>query len=465
MALPGAPAVPLAGARDPTRERPPERAYWAVLADGAASRAMDVLASGGVLAALAVALGASGATLGLLLAALPALGQLGQLPATWWIRRTGNAKAVCLALVLPARLLLLAIAVLAFTAPATAGSVLVPAIAAYTLLANASGAGWGVWMNELLPRERLGRFYAARLALMALAGLAALGASAWYLRDAAGAARPLAIVFAAGALAGLAGALFIAAIPERRHVPAPGSTLNPIAALRRSPEYARALPGLVALSTGLHLFLPFGVAVLLLAGAHSESTALLLVAWSQVVALAAFPALGKLSDGIGTAPGAAGLAGAIARPLRGHARVAAFGALTLAAAALAWALAAQAGYPLRALVAIYALHGLGTAAVDLAVGNLQMTLAPRGEAPALFAGTAILRALASALAGALAGAWLAASAAGDPRVWLGAALLTAASAWPLARAARAGRASPGAAHESAGLGRGTPRGAGEPGAP
>ncbi|HVL47509.1 MAG TPA: MFS transporter [Candidatus Thermoplasmatota archaeon] len=455
MALTGAPAIPMPGARDAARPRPetPERAYWAVLADGAATRAMEVLAGGAVLTALAVALGADGTLLGLLLVALPALAQAAQVAGVHWIRRSGRVKPLCLGLVLPARLLLLAAAAVPYVLTGSVAALaLVPLVLVSGLFANASGVAWGVWMNELLPRERLGRFYALRLGIMTLSGLVALAASAWWLGDRQGDAHALALVFAVGALAGLVGAVFISRIPARVHVPAPGSTGNIVSAFRSAHAYRRALPGFIALTTGLHLFVPFGVAMLLIGGGYPESTTLLLVAWSQVVALVAFPVLGWLSDRARSAA-ATGVAVRVAgrrfalgprlvdplglvRTLSGHGAVAAVGAGTLAAAAVLWMVASNAGYPILLVLAIYTLNGLGTAAVDLAIGNLQMWLAPRGHAPALFAGTALIRAVAAAGAGLFAGAMLSRTAAGDPLVWAAGGAFLAAAAVLLARAGR-----------------------------
>jgi MFS family permease len=123
---------------------------------------METLAMGAILTAFAIQLGASNFLIGLL-AAIPHLSQLAQLPAMYTVDRVTSRRAVYtwsgyvarpmflvigLTVFLPTEQLALAVIVLAFTVRYVAGAYL--------------SCAWNTWMRELVPDEVMGKVFGQR---------------------------------------------------------------------------------------------------------------------------------------------------------------------------------------------------------------------------------------------------------------------------------------------------------------
>lgn len=123
---------------------------------------METLAVGAILTAFAIELGASNFLIGLL-AAIPHLSQLAQLPAMFTVDRARSRRAVytwsgyvarpmflviALTVFIPSNELALAVVVAAFTLRYVAGAYL--------------SCAWNTWMRELVPDEVMGRVFGER---------------------------------------------------------------------------------------------------------------------------------------------------------------------------------------------------------------------------------------------------------------------------------------------------------------
>ena len=139
--------------------------------EGAASQGFSNITTSGMLAAFALALGASNTEIGIL-AAAPFITQLLQIPAVSLIEKLRTRKVITLLTLAPAQLLWFPIALVPFIwqflGPSPAVALIVLMFARGALLA-VSNLSWNAWMRDLLPQRALGRFFSNRLSLAAVA--------------------------------------------------------------------------------------------------------------------------------------------------------------------------------------------------------------------------------------------------------------------------------------------------------
>ncbi len=363
--------------------------------DGVASQAMSSLTGGVFLAAFALALGASNAAIGLL-AAIPPLTQLTQVPATWLIERYGQRKRIAFLGAALSRIFLLAVAAIPFLASRGAGlALLVFLLVMYGSLGAIGGCGWNSWMRDLLPERRLGRVFGTRMALASAVGIP-LSLGAGLALDAWGAAHPeqklaaYAALFVAGCAIGLLGLLFIAIIPDCPMAPREGK----VRLLRRLREpladanFRNLLRFSASWNFATNLAAPFFTVYMLSRLGLSLSWVMGLTVAGQVANLASLRLWGKFADRFSN-----------------KSVIAACGPLFLVAILL-WTFTTRPGpyaLTLPLLFAIHVMMGVATAGVNLALGNIALKLAPRGEATAYLATNGILVSLAAGVAPLLGG--------------------------------------------------------------
>ncbi len=146
--------------------------------EGVASGALFSLGSGGFMAAYALALGANNLQVGIL-AALPFVAQVAQLPAILAVERFRMRKAIGIPALCAGQLLWIPIGAAPFLVE-TPGA---PAVAAVIGLMAVRGlftpvwvTTWTSWMRDLVPQNILGSYYGRRLAIIttvvAVVGLA-----------------------------------------------------------------------------------------------------------------------------------------------------------------------------------------------------------------------------------------------------------------------------------------------------
>ena len=122
------------------------------------------------------------------LAAIPFLGALSQLPASWWINARGGRRTLFLVLGSVGRAGFTAAAALPWLLPESVPAW--PGVVALLLLAwscmQATGPAWMNWMSDLIPRRIRGRYFARRANLVTPVALVASLGSAWLLDASAG---------------------------------------------------------------------------------------------------------------------------------------------------------------------------------------------------------------------------------------------------------------------------------------
>src|SRR3954469_7374427 len=211
------------------------RGKHALVKDAAWASLVGALYGGVILVGFALELGATPFVIGLL-AAIPFLSQLGQVPAILVIERLRQRRKIAVLVVTGARVLILSLALLPWIDGShTQLTVLVGAQIAITLLGSFAACSINSWFHQILAGQDLGALYAQRLFWSTM--LASLGALAagnliehWPFGDKL---QAYSACFAMGGVAGFLGARALARIPEP-HMHRTGPAL-PILSLLCSP--------------------------------------------------------------------------------------------------------------------------------------------------------------------------------------------------------------------------------------
>jgi MFS family permease len=364
-----------------------------VVRDGVASRLMDTLTGGPFLAGLGLLVGASNLALGLL-AALPFLAQVAQLPTLALLLRFHDRRRIVLLFCGIARTLLLAVAVVLVVRPSLLGPwALLGVLAINALLAVAATAAWNWWMRDLLPAGVLGRFFGSRMRLNSLVALGALLAAGYALdrfTDAGRATDGYALLFALGGAAGAIGLGYLARTPHPDPPPSPpaGRSWHALTAALRTPGTDRLAAALAVTAAAVTFALPFVAVFLLRALGMSYLAVTAMTALSQLAYVAGLRGWGHLSDH------------------HGNRGVLLMAVGMLAAVQLGWALAGwPTGPTLLAWVALlHFLSGYAMGGVDLASTNVLLRGVPAQGAPAHLAAVSLSRALVAGLGTVAAGA-------------------------------------------------------------
>jgi MFS family permease len=155
-----------------------ERGKRALVKDAAWASMVGALYGGVILVGFALELGATPWHIGLL-AALPFLAQLVQLPTILLIERLRERRKIAVAAVTVSRLLIFALALLAFIPDhPRALHALLAAQVLITLFGSIGGCSVNAWLHQLLARHGLGELFSRRLfwsTVLASAGALAAG--------------------------------------------------------------------------------------------------------------------------------------------------------------------------------------------------------------------------------------------------------------------------------------------------
>ena len=138
------------------------------------------ITTSGFLAAFALALGANNLQIGIL-AALPFLTQILQLPSIWLVEKIRKRKAITLLTSIPTQLLWFVIALIPFfvqTPSRLAITLLMALMGLRGLMAAVGNCAWNGWIRDLIPQEVLGRIFSKRLMLSTMTAVVfSLGAA------------------------------------------------------------------------------------------------------------------------------------------------------------------------------------------------------------------------------------------------------------------------------------------------
>ena len=336
-----------------------------VIRDGLATQAMVTLTGGIFLVAFALQLGASNTVIGLL-AAIPPLAELLQMPAIYVIDRVQKRRLVVVAASLVARLFWVPIILIPFfLSPEQGIFVLIASIVLYSSFSAFSHCGWNSWMRDLIPQDRLGAFFSRRLTLstglaLVISLVAGFFIDSWEVAFPDLAAYGYSLLFLLGLLAGLFGITLLARTPEPRMV-ADGEEDGLLAAIAK----------------------PFQ-------DINFKNLIIFLGSWNFAVNLAApfFRSWGRISDRFSNKS---------VLSVSGPLFMLAIFAWMFVTLPEIYALT----YPL--LILIHILMGISLAGVSLASGNISLKLAPQGQATSYLAASTFTNSVAAGIAPILGG--------------------------------------------------------------
>lgn len=374
------------------------RAQHSLVRDSGWSSVCGALFGGVVLAGYAIRAGAGPFEIGLL-AAIPYIVQVLQLPATVMIDRHARRKRLAVLLLGGARTIILALGLLPLW-PVNAATVPLLLLGKLGLCAFSAVAACALnsWMHQLLSGRPLGAFFARRLVAGTVLGCVFTLATGWLVDHPprGNADLAFAIAFFGSGLAGLASTFYIARCPEPRMQPAgPGVSMREkLAAPFRDRGFRPLLVMLGAWNFASNFAAPFLTVYLMTQLGYGLGTVTQLWVVNQVFNALTMYAWGRISDRLSNKAILS-----VALPVFFACTV----ALVLARAGAPY------GLQLGLLVAVHAVMGIVGGGIGLATGNLGIKLAPAGEGTSYLAAVGLVSSAAGGLAPLVAGAvgeWL-----------------------------------------------------------
>jgi MFS family permease len=366
-----------------------DRVFKLVLYDGLASEAMGTLTTGVFLAGYAVALGASNAAIGVI-AAIPFLVQLLQLPAVVIVERWRARRTICVSASAIGRCFLLACGVAPVLGPSTGIVALIGFLAVHQAMGAIGGCAWNSWMRDLVPNTDYGRFFGRRTAATTalattLAIIGGVVVDQWKSHFSAEPALAYSCLFVLSALIGLYGVYLLSITPDVAMPPVEKRT-HPVAMLSapfHDVNFRRLIIFLSAWSFASNLAAPFFTVYMLRSLDYPMARVLVLTIASQLSNLASLSIWGTLIDRFSNKA----VLG-ISAPLF------LFCTLAWTFTGLPWASAMT----FQILFVIHMLMGISTAGVALASNNIVLKLSPRGQATAFLAANSVVSSAFAAVA-------------------------------------------------------------------
>lgn len=342
-----------------------------VIKDGMASQAMATLTGGAFLTAFALKLGANNAIIGLL-ASLPFIAQLTQIPALFLVEWYRRRRSICVWASAASRTAWLIVAFTPLLFPqALRIKVLLWAVFLHSVLAAVSSVSWNSWIRDLIPEDMLGRFFSRRMVFTTSVAIV-LSLLAGYFVDFWGTKLPerdpfaYSILFFFGFAFGMIGVYFLSTIPDIP-MPSPTERINVGALLRpfKDRNFLRLLHFSSSWNFAVNLATPFFVVYMLQRLELSMTIIVALQILSQMVSLSFLSIWGRLTDAFS------------------NKSVLAVSAPLYIGAIISWSfttLPEKHALTFPLLVAIHIAMGASQAGVTLATSNIGLKLSPRGEA-------------------------------------------------------------------------------------
>ena len=377
-----------------TREEIDTGLKW-VMKDGLASQSMVTLTLGPFLVAFALRLGASNATIGLL-AAIPPLAQLIQIPSIYLVEKIRNRRTISVYVLSVARLFWIFVGLIPFLFSLEVGlTFLLTALLILSCLVAVGSTSWSSWMRDLVPQDQLGSFFSKRMSLATALGIPVSLAAAFYLdywkkMFPSYEVHSYSVLFFLGCVAGMLGIYFISKIPEPRMVVVAEKPrfLWLLAQPFKDINFRNLIAFLGSWSFAVNLAAPFFTVYMLKRLGLNMSFIIILAVVSQLMSVAFFRIWGKLSDRFSN---------------KSVLRVS--GPLFIGCI-LAWTfttLPERYLLTIPLLVVIHILTGISTAGVSLASGNIGLKLAPKGQATSFLATINLVNSVAAGIGSVLGG--------------------------------------------------------------
>jgi MFS family permease len=355
---------------------------------------MGILTTGVFLAGIAVAMAASNFAIGVL-AAVPFIAQLLQIPAVFVIERWRSRRRVSVWSSGIGRCFLLASAATPFLGGNAAVVALIATVAVHQSMAAVSGCAWNSWMRDLVPATEYGRFFGRRTAVttavsITLAFVGSLLIDGWKRYVPGDPVFAYSFLFAISACIGLWGVYLLNLTPEPQIAAERERTRfhHQLAAPLRDVNFRRLVLFLSTWNFAVNLAAPFFTVYMLKTLRYEMTTIIFLTLASQVSNLASLGVWGALIDRFSN-----------------KAVLGAAAPLFLVCMA-GWTLTGQPWAQsaiFASLLALHVLSGASTAGVALASGNIAMKLSPEGAATVYLAANSVITACCAAAAPILGG--------------------------------------------------------------
>lgn len=364
-----------------------------VVKDGLAAEAMSTLTGGAFLVAMALQLGASNFQVGLL-AAMPTLTNVFQLLAIWLVQRSNNRKAVTVICSLAARFPLLIIGAMPFLFSHGASLMaLLFLLSFHYFFGSVAGASWNSWMKDLVPDRILGAYYSYRTRLVQVLNVTlslslALGVDFVKAHFPAYTFISYCAMFLLGGGAGLLGVYLLTRTPEPVAEQAKASIFRSLGQPFRDLNFRKLLCFNAGWTFALNLATPFFSVYMMKTLGLPLSYIVGFNVLAQLSSICSLNMWGRYADKYS------------------NKNIFRICAPIYIACILAWAFTAMPatkGWTVLMLVLINIASGLSLAGINLAIGNISIKLAPRGQAMAYLSATNMLMAAAAALAPMLGG--------------------------------------------------------------
>ncbi len=372
-----------------------EKGLNAVVYDGVTSQLKLTLTESVFLVAFALALGASNSVIGLL-AAIPPLAQMLQLPSIYLVERFRNRRMLSVVGSALSRSSILVMALIPLFLTGAAGLVLlILSVITHAVFNAVSTTAWNSWMRDLIPEERLGRFFSKRLLAQNIIGLVATLSAGFFLewwtttmigRELVG----YSFTFFLGFVAGMVGVYILSITPEPSMITLESfpKFIDLIKRPMQSQNYRNLMHFSSTWSFAAALVGPFFTVYLLERLGFPISMVTVLLVITQGTSILFYRVWGKLSDRFSNKD-----------VLQVTTPVFMIGVIM-------WTLTAVpllSYFTLLVVIIIHALLGFGSAGINLASGNMALKLAPKREATPYLASWSFVNSLAAAVAPLLGG--------------------------------------------------------------
>ena len=379
---------------DPTITREAlEDGKRALVKDAAWASMVGALYGGVILVGFALELGATPWHIGLL-AAIPFLAQLAQLPAIALIERLRERRKIAVTAVSVSRFMIATLALVALIPDRQAALyALLGAQVLITLVGSVGGCSLNSWLHQLLAREGLGALFSRRLFWSTVLASAGALTAGYLVQHWPGGERlhAYALAFLVAGLVGFVSTYYLASVPEpvmaRNGPPTPLTAM--LGAPFRDASFRRVIVFMASWNFASNLAGPFVTVYLLQQLAYGMGTVTTLWIASQIANALTMYLWGRISDRLSN------------KAILAVALPAYFGSLI----ALPFTVIPHPHALTRPL--LYLIHVvMGTAAggIALATGNLGLKLAPQGSGTSYLAAVGLAGATAGGLAAIAGGA-------------------------------------------------------------
>ncbi len=368
-----------------------------LLAEGVFYQGMLTLTSGAFLVGYALSLGASNTEIGVL-AALPFFGNLFQLPSVYVIEHARWRKGLSLASTFASRTFLFLIITLPFAFRNGPVTWFIVFMAVGSVVSSVSYASFNSWMRDLVPGESMGSYYARRMKLSMLIGVA-LSISAGYFIDRVDRAvvdetTAYSMVFFLALLLGMGEMYFQARIPEPSMPPTEDTCFaRRLMAPLREPSFRSLIKFTSAWGFALNMVAPFFAVYMLTRLDIGLGKVVLITVASQLTTVMFLPVWGRLFDRYS------------------NKSVLGSGVVLYILAFVAWPFTTLPEKHLLTAPMLFVIHlllGLANGCVALGTNNIALKLSPKGTGTAHLAVNNALASFFSGLAplaGGLLGDW------------------------------------------------------------